>query len=229
MFTEADDDLQPNSEPPRDAPSDRWMDAMVELFNCHHALRPKGFEKRQKALRNLLWDAGANQYVGWVLYGKPVPVDERPDAEIAALKAVEANMGQGFYSPDDKGELTRDQQQELRRLVSLVIEAVKDRLRELEGDEWEPKNATVSPFEGFGPKTRLLLNFLWDQGRMPRKGIPSVMRKLKYRVASLQDQRAFSALKNRANADLSTLKDGPRYEIDKDKKNNTIYLIKLPS
>jgi PAS domain-containing protein len=88
---------------------------------------------------------------------------------------------------------------------------------------------TGPPFDHLGPKTRRLLCYLWDEGRRPRRAIPTVMKMLGYSEASTKGKRAFAQLRARANNDLLALKGPLRYEISKDKKANAIFIAEVPS
>ena len=63
-------------------------------------------------------------------------------------------------------------------------------------------DSSVSPFDNFGPKTRALLNYLWDGGNIPHRSIGTTMTRFSYRVSSKTDTSTFRQLKNRANNDL---------------------------
>jgi hypothetical protein len=97
----------------------------------------------------------------------------------------------------------------------------------------EPKSAeegTASPFDGFGPQTRELLNHLWDKGQKPARSISTVMQKLGYIPVSSKTKRdTFRGLVYRASENLEAMKNEPRYTIEKNKHDNTIRLIELPS
>lgn len=87
---------------------------------------------------------------------------------------------------------------------------------------------SASPFDGFGTKTQRLLKYLWDNGRKPRRTIPTVMKELGYTPTSSPGRiLAFRTLKYRTNGDLCAMKGTLRYRIDTNKKENTIFLVEL--
>ena len=71
-----------------------------------------------------------------------------------------------------------------------------------------------------------LLNYLWDRGQRPPRTIPQAMRKL-HLYCLAKDKRAFSQTTFVQKRDLAVLKGKARYEIEKDKEANTIFLVKL--
>jgi hypothetical protein len=175
---------------------------------------------------------GCTWYLEWVGGStKAPPRNPTPEEEEAALHAVIDWLKPVPDDPSLCEEPGKAGATEAETRSGPCSEA-KERLRQQDrvaGAEAEDHDETASPFDHFGPKMRQLLNYLWDKGRRPHRSIPTIMQMLGFTTASMKNKRAFSQLMCRANNALTEMKDKPRYEIEKDKEENTIYLFELPT
>jgi hypothetical protein len=163
------DNPQPTDASQIDGPWDGWVNALLDVLKGYDKVSSdkasgKWFLWRVTHLCDGLRDAGCGSYARWLRpeqyylpptgqppnkpilvcrHLHPLPINQPPHVEIAALRAVKTCLEYVYDDPANhrtpagQEPLSPDQKKDLRRLEETAMREVKDRLRVLESNELE--------------------------------------------------------------------------------------------